>query len=261
MRSGLWMLSALFVSLIAACGDGATGPATSRDDTFVVGTSPRVVVSVDNARIVVNPGADGRVRVEATITKPNRLEYQITQAGNTISVEAKDKGRGIFDFGDSPEADIEITTPSNTMVELRSVNGGVEVYGMHQSGTVRTSNGKIVLQDVSGDFDISTINGAVTIALASGSFDVETINGRIDFDGTLTPGGTNRMTTTNGSVAIKLQGTASEEPDASTANGSVVSELPILMTTSGDGRGLVGSIGTGDAELYVRTSNGSVTIR
>ena len=261
MRSGPWMLSGLLVFLIAACSNGFTGPTATRDDTFVVGASPRVVVSVDNGRIIVNPGTDGRVRVQATITKPNGLEYQITQAGNAISVEAKEKGRGIFSFGDSPGVDVEITAPSNTMVELRSINGRVEVNGMRQSGTVRTSNGKIVVQDVSGDFDISTINGAVTIAQASGSFDVETVNGAIDFDGALTPGGTNRMTTVNGSVAIKLQGTPSVELDASTANGSVATELPILTTSSGDQRRLVGTIGAGDAELYVRTSNGPVTIR
>ena len=261
MKSGLWMLGALLVLLIAACSDNPAGSTPTRDDTFVVGRSPSVVVSVENGRIVVNPGTDGRVRVQATLRKPGQLEYATTQAGNVISVEAKEEGGGIFDFGDSPQADIEITAPPDTMVELRSVNGSVEVHGMRQSGTIRTSNGKIVVQDLSGDFDISTINGAVTIALASGSFDVETVNGGIDFDGALTPGGANRMTTVNGSVAIKLQGTPSIQLDASSANGSVTSERPILTTSSEDQRRLVGTIGDGDAELYVRTSNGSITIR
>ena len=261
MKLGLWMLGALLVFVIAACSDDPTGSSPTRDDTFVVGRSPTVVVSVDNGRIIVNRGTDGRVRVQATLRKPGQLEYATTQAGNLISVEAKDKGGGIFDFGASPGADIEITAPSDTMVELRSVNGSVEVYGMQQSGTIRTSNGTIVVQDVSGDFDISTLNGVVTIALASGTFAVETLNGRIDFDGTLTPGAANRLTTANGSVAIKLQGTPSVELDASTANGSVATELPILMTSTGAEHRLVGTIGDGDAELYVRTSNGSITIQ
>ena len=59
MKSGLWVLGALLVFLIAACSDG---PAATSDDTFVVGRSPRVVVSVDTGRIIVNPGSDGRVR-------------------------------------------------------------------------------------------------------------------------------------------------------------------------------------------------------
>ena len=132
---------------------------------------------------------------------------------------------------------------------------------MHQCGTVRTSNGKIVMEDVIGDFDISTSNRAVTIALARGTFDVETSNGRIEFDGELAPGGNNRMTTSNGSVDIKLQGTPSVKLDASTANGSVTTKLPILTTSPGDEHHLVGTFGAGDAELFVRTSNGSVMIQ
>ena len=287
MKSGVRMLGVLFVFLTAACSEGFTGPTETRDDSFVVGGSPRVVVSGSNGRIVVNPGTDGTVRVQATLRKPDDLEYETAQEGDTISVEAKEKGRGIFNFAESPGADIEITAPSNTRVELRTSNGRVEspgadieitapsntrvelrtsngrveVYGMHRSGTVRTSNGKIVMEDVTGDFDISTANGGVTIAQASGTFDVETSNGRIDFDGEMAPGGDNRMTTSNGSVAIKLQGTPSVKLDASTVNGSVTTRLPILTTSPGDERHLVGTIGAGDAELFVRTSNGSVMIQ
>ncbi len=64
------MLSGLLVFLIAACGDDITGNTKTRDDNFVVGRSPRVVVSVDNGRIVVNPGTDGRVRVQARCGNP-----------------------------------------------------------------------------------------------------------------------------------------------------------------------------------------------
>ena len=262
MKSGLWMLGVLLIFPIAACSDGFTGPTEVRDDSFAVGQLPTVVVSGGNGRIIVRSGTDGTVVVHATLRKPDDLEYEAAQEGDTISVEAKErKDFGIFNFGNSPGADIEITAPSNTRMELRTSNGSVEVYGMHQSGTVRTSNGKIVMEDVTGDFDISTSNGRVTITLASGSFDVETVNGRIEFDGEIAPGGGNRLTTVNGSVRIKLQGTPSVRLDASTRNGSITTGLPILTTSSGDERHLVGTIGAGDSELFVRTINGSVAIQ
>ena len=132
---------------------------------------------------------------------------------------------------------------------------------MHVSGAVRTSNGKIVIEDVIGEFDISTSNGAVTIVRASGTFDIETSNGRIEFDGELASDDNNRMTTSNGSVEIMLQGTPSVKLDASTGNGSVTTRLPILTTSPGDERHLVGTVGAGDAELFVRTSNNSIIIR
>ena len=259
-KPGLWMVGVLLVFLTAACSEGFTGPTETRDDSFVVGESPRVIVSGGNGAIIVNSGTDGTVRVQATLRKPDDVEYETGQEGDTISVEAKEKSPGIFNFGESPGADIAITAPSNTRVELRTSNGRVEVHGMHQSGTVRTSNGKIVMEDVMGDFDISTSNGGVTIALGSGTFDVDTSNGRIEFDGELAPGGNNRMTTSNGSVEIKLQGTPSVKLDASTGNGSITTRFPILTASPGDERHLVGTIGNGDAELLVRTSNGSIMI-
>ena len=265
IKSGLWMLGVLFVFLTAACSAGFTGPSETHDESFAVGESSRVVVSGDNGHIIVRAGGDGRVRVQTTLRKPDGLEYGIVREGDTIRVEAKEKSRGffgfLFDIGDSAGADIEITAPSNTEVELRGSNGRVEVHGMHQSGTVRTSNGKIVMGDVSGDFDVSTSNGTVTIALASGTFDVETVNGGIRFDGQLAPGGNNRMTTVNGSVAITLQGTPSVQLDASTVNGPITTRFPILTTSPGNKRHLVGTIGAGDAALLVRTINGSVTIQ
>ena len=126
---------------------------------------------------------------------------------------------------------------------------------------MRTSNGKIVLDKISGDFNIVTSNGGVAITQASGSFNVETKNGRIKFEGKLASGGSNKMTTSNGSVEIKLQGTPSVKLDASTSNGSINTEYPILTSSPGDKHHLVGIIGAGEAELLVRTSNGSVAIR
>ena len=261
MNPGLWMLFALIVSLAAACGGEFTGPTETHDDSFVVGESPRVVVSGGNGRIVVNSGTDGAVRVMAILRRPDDVEYEVTHEGDTVSVEAKTKGRGLFNFGSSPGADIEITAPPNTRVELWSSNGSVEVQGMHRSGIVRSSNGKIVMVDVSGDFDVNTSNGEVRISLARGTFDVDTSNGRIEFDGELAPGGRNRMTTSNGSVEIKLRGTPSVKLDASSSNASVTTRLPILTTSAGDKHHVVGTIGSGDAELFVRTSNGSVMVQ
>ena len=269
---GLLMLGVSLVFLTAACSEGLSGttetrsegfsgPTETRDDSFVVGDSPTVAVNGGNGRIVVTPGTDGTVRVQATLRKPDEMTYEVTQTGDTISVEAKEKSRSFFGFRESPGADIEITAPSNTRVELRTSNGSVEVRGMHQSGTVHTGNGAVVMEDVVGDFDINTGNGAVTIAQASGTFDVGTGNGRIEFDGELVPGGNNRMTSGNGGVEIKLQGTPSVKLDASTVNGSVVTELPILTTSVGNKRHLVGTIGVGLADLLVRTGNGSVMVQ
>ena len=76
MKPGLWMLGVLLVSLTVACSARFPGPAETRDDSFFVGESPRVVVSGGNGRIIVNSDTDGTVRVQATLKKADDLEYE-----------------------------------------------------------------------------------------------------------------------------------------------------------------------------------------
>ena len=92
------------------------------------------------------------------------------------------------------------------------------------------------------------------------SFDVETSNSGIAFDGELIKGSSNKMATSNGSIDISLQGAPSVMLDGFTSNGSIETEYSILIPSPGDEHHLVGTIGAGEAELIVRTSNGSVAI-
>ncbi len=232
-------------------------PVETRDDSFVVGSSSRLVVNGFNGSIVVNAGPANTIRVQATLKKADKVDYQVTQDGDTVSVEAKQKGSTT---GRSPGAEIEVTAPLSTRVELRTSNGMIELRGMEESGTLRTSNGKIVVENVRGSLDARTSNGAINVSALEGSVNLQTSNGPINFDGDLTPGGENEMEASNGSVNVVLRGTPSVRLDAATTNGTVTSKLPIMATATGDNH-LAGTIGDGDAGLFIRTSNGPITVQ
>lgn len=141
-----------------------------------------------------------------------------------------------------------------------SGNGSIEVRGLRGSGVLRTSNGKIVAGDFTGDLQASTSNGGIEVTGLKGSANLETSNGHISFSGELTPGSRNEIRTSNSGVSVRLEGTLSVVLDASTSNGKVSSELPLLATST-DNTHLAGTIGDGDSELSIRASNGSITIR
>jgi hypothetical protein len=279
-EGGLWPWMATIVSVMGAallgamlflatgCGDivielGSNGgsdsdePVEVRDDSFDVGSSPRLVVDSFNGWITVSTGSDNAIQVHATLRRADKIDYQVNQDGNTVSVEARQRERTT---GRSPGADIEVAAPSSTKVELRTSNGTVEVRGMEESGTVRTSNGKVVVEYVKGDWDAETSNGSVVVSAFRGTIALETSNGSIAFSGELMPGSRNEMRTSNGSVTVTLQGTPSVRLDATTSNGTVSSKLPIMATSAGDNH-LAGTIGGGEAELTIHTSNGSVTVQ
>ena len=257
---GATLLSALLLVAVA-CEGGTIGPTETRDDTFTVNAPPRLEVDTFNGRIVVNATSEGTVHVRATTYDSPRVDYEAVQVGASIRVKATRRGARRIPIGRrSPGADIEITTPVGTFVELKSSNGSLEVYGTLQSGTLETSNGKAIVQDMRGELIILTSNGSIAVEGMVGAVTLETSNGNIDFTGELTPGGSNRMNTSNGSVNVKLEGEPSVKLDASTSNGTISSRLPILTTSTGDKNHVLGTIGEGEAELDIRTSNGSVTI-
>lgn len=267
----------LFGSMMLMFTSGcAPGPTETREDSFTVAGYCRVVVSSENGSIEVNAGAGNEVIVQATLRDAPRVKYELSQVGETITVDAKMIRRwwSLSTGG----TDIRLTVPQSTDVELRTSNGDIELRGIAGTGTFATSNGDIVMDSVKGDFDgttsngrievnavegrlmLRTSNGKVNLHEAMGEFDVETSNGGISYSGSMTAGGTNRLVTSNGSVVVQFRGDPSVVLDAETSNGDVICELPIQATVVKDER-LVGKIGGGEADLYIRTSNGDVTIK
>jgi hypothetical protein len=273
---GLLALAVAIAALLLTATGCSVGPTEYRDDSFTVGMSPTVIVNSENGGIEINAGTDNEVRVEATLTDAPRVQYEISQDGDTITIDAKISKEWWF-FG-SAAADIAITAPAGTYVDIDTSNGAVELHGMEGAGTLRTSNGKIVLKDVKGAYDGTTSNGAIeigtmegtcVISTSNGSVDlwdvkgeveVESSNGEIWFSGEMTAGTRSRLVTSNGKVDVELFGMPSVSLDAKTSNGVVTCELVITATLTREDH-LVGTIGAGEAELYIRTSNGDVTIR
>jgi DUF4097 and DUF4098 domain-containing protein YvlB len=229
----------LFV-VILACIPAFASETETRDDTFNLGAAPKIVVSNDNGQIDVVTGNEGTVNVKATIRRPDDVEYGVVQEGDTVRVEAR--ASSVWGFGTDAGADITVTVPADTNVELRTSNGGIEVVDIQNSGKLRTSNGRISLKNVKGEFEVSTSNGD------------------IDFRGEMTAGGMNRLTTSNGSMEVTLLGEPSVRLDATTSNGEIICKLPIVAMESGVNR-LVGVVGGGDAVLVIKTVNGSIIVQ
>jgi hypothetical protein len=229
----------LFVAIVA-CIPAFASEKETRDDTFSVGATPKIVVSSDNGQINVVTGNEGTINVKATIRRPDDVEYGVVQEGDTVRVEAR--VRSVWGFGPDPGADITVTLPADANVDLRTSNGAIEVVDIQNSGKLRTSNGRISLENVKGEFE------------------VDTSNGDIGFRGEMTAGGMNQLTTSNGSVEVTLLGEPSVKLDAATSNGEIICKLPIVATES-EVKRLVGVVDGGDAGLVIETVNGSITIQ
>ena len=259
------------------------GKTAMHDDTFAVGANPRLVVRGFNGRIRVRAGEPGSIRVRAKLKKPYEIKYSAVQEGDLVTVEAKpDRQSEGFLHGLSRQnsgANIEVTVPVTTSVDLATSNGPVELQGTESSGTVQTKNGPIRIEQFKGDLNATTKNAPITVKTLSGSaelytansrvsiedahgrFDARTTNGSIKFQGSIEPGDGSTLYTTNGNIKVALDADPSLKLTAATVNGRIRCEIPGFVASFEKRHKLKGTVGAGEAELSAKTVNGSVTIQ
>jgi len=271
---------AFLVGVMALASSACTtqSAVSTETDDFNVGDSLTLKVTTLGGRIEVNAGSDNVVSVRAELRDTRRIKYEAIQSGDEVIVTAENKGKWWFPAGNT-QADIYVTVPANTALRLETSNGKIEVTGTTRGGILETSNGAIALEDVKGDFEattsngeveidtidgsafVRTSNGEVAVQEAKGEFNIKTSNGSVSFSGEMTPGGSNRLVTSNNSIEIELTGTPSLNLDASTSNGEVKHPGVAILATKTDADHLIGTIGAGEADLYIETSNGDVVIK
>jgi len=277
----LLIVTLLFLVAVIALASSActTQSAVSTEtDDFNVADPLTLKVTSLGGRIEVKAGSDNVVSVRAELRDIRRIKYEAIESGDEVIVTAENKGKWWFPAGNT-QADIYVTVPANTALRLETSNGRIEVTGTTRGGILETSNGAIALEDVKGDFEattsngeveintidgsafIRTSNGEVSVQEAKGEFNIKTSNGSVSFSGEMTPGGSNRLVTSNDSIEIELTGTPGLNLDASTSNGEVKHPGVAILATKTDADHLIGTIGAGEAELYIETSNGDITIK
>jgi len=168
-----------------------------------------------------------------------------TSGGSTPPNECRPGSQGRLNTRDNDvRVDFAVRIPDKVMLAARTVNGDVEV------------------KPITGDVLVRTVNGRITIA-TSGTADVETVNGAIDASiGTIVAGQPIGLKTVNGSITLRLPKDAGAELHASTTNGHISSDLPLLMRSlNGRSRNLEGTLGKGGPDLRLQTVNGSIFLR
>ena len=277
--SGLIPLGAAILILGIACAGGEV-PTATRTASFDVGEAPRVEVESQKGDIRVIGGPAGQIRVDAVLRAPGKVTYRVFQEGDTVRVEVSLAGISFGDvvgFNVDRGADLTITVPAATSLELETLSGAIELSGLEARGSVRTANGKVKLLDTRGDFTLSTGNGGIEVAAfegdlhleagngsvsildSSGVFEARVGNGRLTFRGELAVGSLNRFETRNGRISFLLVDPVDLSLDAKSDNGDVDVDLSLARSVD-ERRHVVGSLGRGETELVLRATNAAIEV-
>ena len=137
------------------------------------------------------------------------------------------------------EVNFVVMLPAGVVLDGRTVNGGVEATAVESDVFATTVNGLIAVS-TSRHVEASIANGPVTasIGLANWDRDLE-------------------LTSANGTVTVEIPANTNGLVRASTVNGVVRSDFPLVSSSPRSARGTIGS---GGHLLSLSTVNGDINL-
>jgi DUF4097 and DUF4098 domain-containing protein YvlB len=158
-------------------------------------------------------------------------------------------------------ANIRAEGPSSRRSDSWSVSYQIMVP-RNSDLTVRTNNGPIAVEDVSGAMELRATNGPLVLRKVGGDVRGRTTNGplRVELEGDRWNGSGLNVETTNGPVVLTLPANYSARLETGTVNGPINTELPITVQGRLN-KQISADLGGGGPTIRATTTNGPVTIR
>lgn len=221
--------------------------------TYTLAAGGRVEVLNINGKIEVEPSSGNAVEIRAEKIARGaseaaakealaRIEIVEQASDREVRVETKVPRGGPFSRGGT-EVRYLVKVPAGLEVRVRTVNGGVS------------------LDEVSGTLKADTTNGGITGRDLSGSLEAGTTNGGIDVEMNTVAEHGIRLETTNGGIDLRIPKDTVATISARLTNGRIdTSSLPVQVQGEISRRRLDGTLNGGGAPIRLETTNGSITI-
>lgn len=179
-----------------------------------------------------------------------KIEILVSESDGRLGIETEQPSgmSGFFDwlFGRSHNASVryELRVPRTAELSIRTVNGNVSTVGSGARQRLRSTNGRIEVDDAQRGVDAHTTNGSIDVELRAAAVEPEIVLG-----------------TTNGSITLHLPSDVRGSLEARTVNGTVRTEIPVTLEGSASKKRLHAELnGGGDGRITLRTTNGSIRI-
>jgi putative adhesin len=139
--------------------------------------------------------------------------------------------------------DFEVQVPAGVVFNGQTVNGEMSAEGLKADVKASTVNGSVRVT-TTGLAEAATVNGSVYVEM-----------GRADWSDEL------EFTTVNGKITLIMPGKLDTEIRASTVNGEIESDYPLMISGKFGPRHVRGTIGAGGRTLNLSTVNGEIRLR
>ena len=210
------------------------------------------VLSADaspNGGIAVEGSARGDILVLAKVVATADTEARAREISSGVQVSATGNEvratgpGGLSDRDEGWHVSYWLYVPTQTSLDLRTVNGGIKITGVEGRIEFRTINGGVKLSNLAGDVRGGTNNGGVDIELEGAAWRGEGLD----------------VKTQNGGVRVGIPEHYSARLETGTVNGRLRVDFPVTVQGRID-RDIETTLGGGGALIRIRTTNGGVKI-
>jgi DUF4097 and DUF4098 domain-containing protein YvlB len=278
------IFAAVVASLVSAPVQGQS------DTTFAVPAGASLTVNNFGGAIVVHAWNQNRVKVHAE--HGSRGSIEVSLAGTTVTIRASSRhgSPSVVDFDITVPQDMALTL-SGTYTEIEvdgvrgpisaeTVDGSIDVRGGSGNIMLHSIQGSVALADATGRIEVNSVNESVELSNISGQIKAETtngdvslmgiksssveattINGDVEYDGTITDGGTYTLNSHNGDITISIPEAANVTLTVATANGDIDASFPLPFRGTREKHRYTFKLGTGSARMEAESFQGDIELR
>jgi DUF4097 and DUF4098 domain-containing protein YvlB len=270
---------------MAIAASAATARADLWSKTYQVNGHADLRVITGDGDVVVT-GADQQ-RIDARVTAtgwklgPNDVQIIESQSGNSVSIEVKVPHWGFSMFGGNHKSlRVEVSVPRELDLDVRTSDGNVTAQGVSGKIQFDTGDGNVTAGNIKGNIKIHTGDGHIEGHNFDGSLDANTGDGNLRIDGrfdalALKTGDGNieaqvgsgskvtngwNLHSGDGHITLRVPGDLNATLDAHTGDGSITLDIPIQVSGSLSHSSVRGKMNAGGPTLAVSSGDGSIHI-
>lgn len=225
------------------------------DKTIPLAIGGSLRVENENGGIDVRSWNKPEIKLFARIRTGGRDDQEAEELLQEVDIKIESSGKHVDIYTDAPRrvfqgkrsvtVSYELTVPEKIDLDLRTVNGRVDVDGIAGEVRVTTTNGGVDVRRVDGAIQAATTNGGIHAELL-------TFNGRADLE----------FRTTNGAITVTMPKDVKGTLDAETTNGAIDIDFPVTVQGRLSKRSIRGELnGGGPVTIMLHTTNGSIRVR
>src|SRR5271156_1354847 len=282
----LTMLVAAMITVgITIAASAATARADQWSKTYQVNGRADLHVTTGDGDVTIT-GTDQH-QIDAHISTngwkiaPNDVQIIESQSGNSVAIEVKVPHWGFSMFGGNHKSlRVEVSVPRELDLNVRTSDGNITAQGVSGKIQFDTGDGNVTAGNIKGDIRIHTGDGHIEGHNFDGSLDADTGDGNLRIDGRFDAlalktgdgsieaqvGSGSKLANSwnlhsgDGHITLRVPSDLNAMLDAHTGDGSITLDVPIQVSGSLSHSSVRGKLNGGGPTLAVSSGDGSIHI-